>query len=1004
MAVIAVAALTGCSSAEDVGHVAMEVAPPGSGAELLSNTVPTAMAPGERRTVMVTMRNTGAVAGTNDWTTSSYRLMSIGTFFGWPHKFVSTNVPVGSTHTFSFVIQAPTTAGVYTFRARMYAPTGTFGDELTVSINVSAATTPEYACAFESGASSIPTMLAAGEAATAVVTVRNVGTRTWPSSGFGLSSQDSPANLWNQTYTRLATTVAPGTTATFNLPIRAPATTGTYSLRRQMLDSTSGGVGFFSSVPCVNASITVGGAPALDAALVSQNFPLVMAPSEIRTVSVTMENTGSETWLADGTYVLNALDAIWGVTLVSVPTLTTTGGTSTLSFTIRAPAAPGTYTHRWRLRKLSGANAGFFGPLISVGMTVDAGATPLLDAAVVAQTIPGRITAGRTAAFTIEMENTGTGTWSGTGFSLRSVNSPSNIWTTTTTPLGAAESVAPGGTRVFTFNVVAPPTPGTYDSRWQMRETALFGDVAITSGIIVTLCGNNVIDPGETCDDGNLINNDSCSDTCVFEQRLVDLAVDSADRTFIGSGDGRQLAHTAVGDVTGDGIPDLLTSELHSPAGVTPFRSGAGAIYAVSGGAGFFGGTTSIPTGTVFQISGAEIGDNLGQVASGVLGVGDVTGDGVSDVVVAAPSADGVGNARLDAGEVYVLAGGAALAAGGLIDLASDPASSLLTATLIGPNAGGKIQVLAVADVTGDGTPDIVLGAPVDDAAGTDAGAVYIVEGGPGLTGTVDLAAPGAVAVHTVLGATAGDRLGSSAAVGDFGGSSDNDLLLGAPFAAPGGRPRTGSVFAVFGPINSSSGAAAADARWNGRNDYEYLGIAIAVGNIGGAARADVLLGANQLQRSPGVVAGGLHIFYDGVMPGLYDLSSISADTEVRGVDQFDDMGTSIALGDTNADGLLEILVSASTGDGPTNSRSSAGECHLLRGRSTWPAVVDLATPFSMAIIYGAAANDLMARHQGSTVLTDLDGDGRADYCIGSYRGGTGALSVPGRIDCFLSP
>ena len=982
----------------------MEVAPPGSGAELVANTVPTEMAPGERRVVTVTMRNTGAVAGANDWTTSSYRLMSIGTFFGWPHRFVSTNVPVGSTHTFTFVIQAPTAPGAYTFRARMYAPTGNFGDELTVSINVSGATTAEYACAFESGASTIPTMLAAGEAATATVTVRNVGTRTWPSSGFGLSSQDSPANLWNQTFSPLSTTVAPGATATFNLAIRAPATAGTYSLRRQMRDTTTGGVGFFSGLHCVDASITVGGAPALDASLSSQNFPLVMAPNEIRSVSVTMANVGSETWLTDGNYVLNALDAIWGITLVSVPTVTTAGSSTTLTFTIRAPAAPGMYTHRWRMRKLSGANAGFFGPLISIGMTVDAAASPVLDADVVAQSIPPRVTAGRTTSFTIEMENTGTGTWTGSGFSLRSVSTPSNIWTTTTTPLGVAESVAPGATRVFTFNVVAPATPGTYDSRWQMRETALFGDVALTTGIIVTLCGNSVIDAGETCDDGNLVNNDGCSNTCLFEQRVVDLAVDSADRTFIGSASGRQLAHTAVGDITGDSIPDLLTSELHSPAGITPFRSGAGAIYAVSGGAGFFGGTTSIPTGTMFQISGAEIADNLGQLAAGILGVGDVNADGVSDVIVAAPGADGVANGRLDAGEVYIFAGGPGLAAGGLVDLAADPASPLLTATLIGLNAGGRVQVLAIADVTGDGTVDIILGAPLDDVAGTDAGAVYIVEGGPGLTGTIDLAAPGAIVVHTILGASAGDRLGSSAAVGDFGGSSANDLLLGAPFAAPGGRPRSGSAFAVFGPINASSSAGSADARWNGRNDFDYLGIAVAVGNVGGAARADVVLGANQLQRSPGVVAGGLHIFFDGVPAGLYDLSSISADTEVRGADQFDDMGTSISLGDTNGDGFSEILVSASTGDGPDNSRSSAGEVHLLRGRSAWPAVVDLGTLFSTAIIYGAAANDLMGRHQGSTIMTDLDGDGRADYCIGSYRGGTGALSVPGRIDCFLSP
>ena len=37
-------------------------------------------------------------------------------------------------------------------------------------------------------------------------------------------------------------------------------------------------------------------------------------------------------------------------------------------------------------------------------------------------------------------------------------------------------------------------------------------------------CGNGIIDPGETCDDGNIINGDGCSSTCQAEIPTEDTA------------------------------------------------------------------------------------------------------------------------------------------------------------------------------------------------------------------------------------------------------------------------------------------------------------------------------------------------------------------------------------------------------------------------------------------------------------------------------------------------
>ena len=61
--------------------------------------------------------------------------------------------------------------------------------------------------------------------------------------------------------------------------------------------------------------------------------------------------------------------------------------------------------------------------------------------------------------------------------------------------------------------------------------------------------------------------------------------------------------------------------------------------------------------------------------------------------------------------------------------------------------------VAAAGDVDGDGYPDFLTGAPYNDLAGTDAGAVYVFRGGPGLDAIPDF---------TFVGEAAGDLFGST--------------------------------------------------------------------------------------------------------------------------------------------------------------------------------------------------------------------------------------------------
>jgi hypothetical protein len=282
-------------------------------------------------------------------------------------------VALGVTTTFSFVATAPPASAI--FGANMSAVNlGTFGEKVRIPVSVSTATTPEWGCALVSD--TIPTALAPGEYRYATMTVRNSGSRTWPATNFRLVSRDTPVNLWNQTITDSTTAVAPGNTTTLGIYIRAPQTPGTYALLREMKEYTALG-DFRNSNFCVQKSITVGGANPLAAQAVSNDIPTTMVAGKTATVNVTVKNTGSEPWAADGSYGLYAASAppgLFGTLLRLVGTTTASGGTTTFSIVTKAPVTPGSYVEAWQMRKLSGTNQGFFGPVVSAPVTVTAAA------------------------------------------------------------------------------------------------------------------------------------------------------------------------------------------------------------------------------------------------------------------------------------------------------------------------------------------------------------------------------------------------------------------------------------------------------------------------------------------------------------------------------------------------------------------------------------------------------------------------------------------------------
>ncbi len=200
---------------------------------------------------------------------------------------------------------------------------------------------------------------------------------------------------------------------------------------------------------------------------------------------------------------------------------------------------------------------------------------------------------------------------------------------------------------------------------------------------------------------------------------------------ILGEGTGDAVA--GVGDMNGDGRGDVAVGD---PDASNNGRPSSGSAWVVFGQAS----TTAVDLGALgtggFRIDGARGGDpGLGdQLGFALDGAGDVNGDGRPDVLAGAPRASN--NGRYLSGSAYVVFGRSAtttvdLAALGEGGLRIDGARGGTPPVPPNPGAVGDLAGSSVAgagDMTGDGRPDVLVGAPSADNNGrNDSGSAYLV-------------------------------------------------------------------------------------------------------------------------------------------------------------------------------------------------------------------------------------------------------------------------------------
>ena len=319
----------------------------------------------------------------------------------------------------------------------------------------------------------------------------------------------------------------------------------------------------------------------------------------------------------------------------------------------------------------------------------------------------------------------------------------------------------------------------------------------------------------------------------------------------------------ALADLDGDGETDVVVGESYSSLGTAT----AGAVHV------WFGPVSG--TDPAFSLLGSNDTDYLARS----VGVADLDGDALDDVVAGADGHDGNGSRS-----------GAAVFLYGANGFTRDQADDLPALHGTESNTYLGHAVRGLGDVDGDGLDEVGLGAPNDDALAANGGTVWVLAGSEVLltgTDTVDSAA-----WASVSGENDYDYVGyqdTLAALGDLDGDGLDDVGVGAY------GEDDGVLYLFHGAASLGPGTGDADASFVGTDGLAASGAD--AGDVDGDGHLDLILpqygdGSVWIHRGDGtrwsgavdVEDGDVLLTHDAVGSG-FGVATVAADLDHTGVD-----------------------------------------------------------------------------------------------------------------------
>jgi endonuclease/exonuclease/phosphatase (EEP) superfamily protein YafD len=461
--------------------VQVDCLPPGvDDAMVIEADLPSTLSCGQSYRASVTMQNTGSTTWTEG---EAIRLGAVGNSddLGGPVRFylpAGLSVLPGESYTFTMMLTAPTTPGVYLTDWQMLRESVAWFGQVAAQ-NVAVSCEPAYNGARIVSVSR-PDLMAPGGSAEVSVTVENTGSTTWdPASYFLGAVNDEMA--WGLNRVPLDQPVAPGNQTVFTFSITAPSTTGLYDFHWRMVQEP---VEWFGESTGDQQIFVWGGFNS--AGFVSQSgVPANLVAGQTAMVSVTMENTGTTVWEPSADYFLGSINPynnqVWGVARVSLDHPVQPLERTTFTFMITAPSMPGPHHFQWQMVQELVEWFGTPTPdsIIVVGSPDDM-AVP------VGHTIPESMSSGTLYLVTVTMENTGSSIWTrdgdgppdgSRGYKL-AVKSGALIPVGTRIPMTFGDEVEPGEAYTFVTVLVPPEGLSFASAEFQMIHEGLgwFGE------------------------------------------------------------------------------------------------------------------------------------------------------------------------------------------------------------------------------------------------------------------------------------------------------------------------------------------------------------------------------------------------------------------------------------------------------------------------------------------------------------------------------------------------